>query len=158
MVTLGSAILMTMVKPEDNKINENLIGILKVKRGVDGLGLFAQAPIKKDEYIIEYWGPHLTDKEVEQKGGQYLFEVKKNVTIDGTHRTNTARYINHSCRPNCEVTIKKGRVLVYTKCAIKEGEELGYDYGKDFWNEYIKPKGCRCVKCKEKNTITSEIQ
>jgi SET domain-containing protein len=43
-------------------------------------------------------------------------------------------------------------VLIYTKRAIKEGEELGYDYGKEFWNEYIKPKGCRCVKCKEKIT------
>lgn len=137
-------------QPTDDKINESLKDQLKVKRGVDGLGLFTEGPIKKGEYIIEYWGPLLNDEEVEQKGGQYLFEVKKNVTIDGTHRANTARYINHSCRPNCEVEIKKGRVLIFSKKAIKEGEELGYDYGKEFWNEYIKPKGCRCVKCKEK--------
>jgi len=140
-------------KPEENKINESLKDQLKVKRGVDGLGLFTEGLIKKGEYVIEYWGPLLNDEEVEQKGGQYLFEVKKNVTIDGTHRANTARYINHSCRPNCEVKIKKGRVLIYTKKVIKAGEELGYDYGKEFWNEYIKPKGCRCVKCKEKVVV-----
>jgi len=138
---------------EQDKVNESLKDQLKVKRGVDGLGLFTLRPIKKGEYIIEYWGPHLTDEEVEKKGGQYLFEVKKNVTIDGTHRANTARYINHSCRPNCEVEIKKGRVLIYSKKAIKAEEELCYDYGKEFWNEYIKPKGCRCLKCKEKVSI-----
>ncbi|MBY0328806.1 SET domain-containing protein [Patescibacteria group bacterium] len=150
--------MMKKTKAEDNKINEALKDHLKVKRGVDGLGLFAEQPIKKGEYLIEYWGPLLTDEEVEKKGGQYLFEVKKNVTIDGTHRANTARYINHSCRPNCEVSIKKGRVLVYTKKAIKAGEELGYDYGKDFWNEYIKPKGCRCIKCKEVGTLIAPKQ
>ncbi|HEY0980422.1 MAG TPA: SET domain-containing protein [Candidatus Paceibacterota bacterium] len=137
-------------KPEDNKVNPSLAKGLKVKRGVDGLGLFTEVPIKKEEFIIEYWGPILNDEEVELRGGKYLFEVKKNNTIDGTHRANTARYLNHSCRPNCEVEIKKGRVLIYSKRAIKPSEELCYDYGKEYWNEYIKPKGCRCVKCKEK--------
>lgn len=144
---------MKKIRPEDEIINKTLESQLKVQRGVDGLGLFTTGPIAKNEYLIEYCGPRLTDEEVEKKGGQYLFEVKKNVTIDGSHRSNTARYVNHSCRPNCEVAIKKGRVLIYTKRAIKPGEELGYDYGKEFWNEYIKPKGCRCVKCKIKADI-----
>lgn len=138
-------------KPEDNRVNESLKGALKVRRGVDGLGLFTDGAISKGMYIIEYWGPILTDEEVELRGGKYLFEIKKNKTIDGTDRINTARYLNHSCRPNCEVEIKKGRVLIYAKRSIKPLEELCYDYGKEYWNEYIKSKGCRCVKCKEKN-------
>jgi hypothetical protein len=69
--------IMKKVKAEDNKINEALAPQLKVKRGVDGLGLFTEGPIKKGEYVIEYWGPLLNDEEVEQKGGQYLFEVKR---------------------------------------------------------------------------------
>jgi len=71
-------------------------------------------------------------------------------TIDGTIRENTARYINHSCRPNCEVEIKKGKVLVFSKRNIEAGEELSYDYGKEFWNEHIKPIGCKCLKCLNK--------
>lgn len=121
---------------------------LKVKRGINGLGLFTTVPISKGDCIIEYIGPILTtDEQVNERGGQYLFEVSKNKTIDGSVRSNTARYINHSCRPNCEPEIKKGRVFIYAKRAIKPGEELFYDYGKSFWNEYIKPKGCRCEKC-----------
>ena len=123
-------------------------GELVVKRGINGLGLFAAVPIKKADCIIEYVGDILTtDDEVNERSGQYLFEVSKKKTIDGSLRSNTARYINHSCRPNCEVEIKKGQVFVYAKRNIKQGEELCYDYGKDFWNEYIKPKGCRCQKC-----------
>jgi SET domain-containing protein len=137
-------------RPEDEKINKELESHIKVKKGVDGFGLFTTGPITKGTYIIEYWGPILNAVEVEEKGGKYLFEISKNKTIDGTHRANTARYVNHSCRPNCEVEIKKGRVLIYAKKNIKEGEELCYDYGKDYWNAYIKPKGCRCVKCRDK--------
>ncbi|MDB5188851.1 MAG: protein containing domain [Candidatus Nomurabacteria bacterium] len=125
---------------------------LKVKRGLNGLGLFTAVPMKKGDCIIEYVGEILTtDEQVNERGGQYLFEVSKNKTIDGSGRSNIARYINHSCRPNAEVEIVKGRVFVYAKRGIKEGEELCYDYGKSFWNEYIKPKGCRCPKCALKN-------
>lgn len=123
-------------------------GDLKIKKGLNGLGLFTMVPMKKGDCIIEYVGPILaTEEEVNERGGRYLFEVSKKKTIDGSVRSNTARYINHSCRPNCEVDIIKTRVFIYAKRAIKAGEELSYDYGKDFWNEYIKPKGCRCKKC-----------
>ncbi len=133
-------------------------GDLKVKKGINGLGLFTTVPIKKGDCIIEYVGDILTTQdEVNERGGQYLFEVSSKKTIDGTARTNTARYINHACTPNCEVEIHKTRVFIYAKRNIKEGEELFYDYGKDFWNTHIKPKGCRCMKCtlkREKAAIT----
>ncbi len=123
-------------------------GDLVVKRGINGLGLFATVPIKKGDCIIEYVGDILaTQEEVNKVGGQYLFEVSRNKTINGAVRSNTARYINHACKPNCEVEIKKTRVFIYAKRNIKAGEELFYDYGKEFWNEHIKPKGCRCEKC-----------
>ncbi len=127
---------------------------LVVKRGMNGLGLFTKVPMKKGDCIIEYVGNILvTEEEVNARGGQYLFEVSKKKTIDGSGRSNTARYINHSCRPNAEVDIIKGRVFIYAKRGIKEGEELCYDYGKEFWNEHIKPKGCRCEKCTEKRNL-----
>lgn len=121
---------------------------LQVKRSSAGLGLYAQEPIKKGICIIEYTGRVLSKEEEETITSQYLFEVSKKITIDGKDRSNTARYINHSHRPNCEIEIYKGHVYVMAKRNIKEGEELSYDYGKEFYDEYIKPKGCKCVKCR----------
>lgn len=123
---------------------------LITKRGINGLGLFTKVPIKKGDCIIEYFGEIIDDKEANRRGGKYLFQTSKNRHIDGKERTNTARYVNHSCRSNSEVDIIKGRVFIYARRAIKPGEELLYDYGKEYWNEYIKPKGCLCAKCVEK--------
>jgi uncharacterized protein len=123
---------------------------LAVKRGINGLGLFANVPMKKGDCIIEYVGDVISDKEANERGGRYLFQTSKNRHIDGTARSNTARYANHSCRPNCEVDIIRGRVFIYAKRKIETGEELCYDYGKEYWDEHIKPKGCRCEKCVEK--------
>lgn len=124
---------------------QNIKRSLIVKRGSSGLGLFTAEPIERDGFIIEYVGPILNARESDERGGRYLFETNKNRFIDGTARSNTARYINHSCRPNCEVEIRRGRVFVYAKRAIKAGEELSYDYGKEYVDEYVKP--CRCEKC-----------
>jgi SET domain-containing protein len=119
-----------------------------VKRAHAGLGLFARKEIQKKDLIIEYIGKMLTAAEANEKGGQYLFEISTRRTIDGTTRKNTARYINHSCAPNAEAIIEGSQVFVYAKKKIIPGEEITYDYGKEFFNTYIKSKGCRCVKCK----------
>ena len=118
-----------------------------VRRSKSGLGLFAGEDIKKKEFIIEYVGEVLTCKEADIRGGKYLFETSKNRFIDGSTRKNTARYINHSCAPNCEVEIERGHINVYALKNIMKGEELHYDYEKDYFDEYIKPHGCRCHKC-----------
>jgi SET domain-containing protein len=110
------------------------------------LGLFTFSPLKKGACVIEYVGPVISAREEETSNSLYLFEVTKKVTIDGRARTNLARYINHSCRPNCEVEIYKRRVYVMARRGIKPGEELTYDYGKEYFNEHIKGK-CRCPKC-----------
>jgi len=123
---------------------------LKIGKSRTGLGLYTLADIPKGEFIIEYVGDVLTEKEADERGGKYLFETSKNRYIDGSARTNTARYINHSCRPNSEIEIKAGRIYVFSKRAIKAGEELNYDYEKEYWNEHIKPHGCKCDKCLEK--------
>jgi hypothetical protein len=123
---------------------------LNVKRSSAGLGLFADEDIKKSTCIIEYVGRELNKGEEYTINSKYLFEINTRRTIDGTVRSNTARYINHSCRPNAEPEIRKGRVFIMSRRAIKQGEEIFYDYGKEYWNEYIKPHGCRCAKCSEK--------
>jgi SET domain-containing protein len=77
----------------------------------------------------------------------YLFWTGKNTMIDGNIKKNTARYINHSCAPNCEVDIRKQRIYIFARRNLKAGEELNYDYGSEFFDTHIKPKGCKCNKC-----------
>ena len=125
---------------------------VKAKKGVDGLGLFAAEDIKKGEIIIEYTGNILLGKESrEAKANMYLFEIHRDKTIDGSPRWNLARYCNHSCDGNAESEIKKGRVFIIAIKNIKDGDEIVYDYGKEFFEEYIAPKGCMCgtKKCKK---------
>ena len=130
-------------------MGEKTKSTLTVKRGLNGLGLFTTASIAKGSLVIEYTGEVISSEEADRRGGQYLFALNDQWIIDGKDRTNQARYINHACRPNCyaELTADESQVFIYAKRAIKAGEELTYHYGKDFWNEYIKPKGCRCQTC-----------
>jgi len=124
---------------------------VKVKRSSAGLGLFAAVPLKKRETIIEYIGRWISSKDGDELDqNSYIFTVNSRIDIDGSPRWNTARYANHSCRPNCESVIRKGQVFIVALKNILPGEELTYDYGKDFFNHYIKPLGCKCVKCTAK--------
>ncbi len=117
---------------------------LVVKRGLSGLGLFSQSPIKKDDFVIEYYGPILSNAAAEKAGGKYLFALDDHRTIDGSHRQNIARYLNHSCQPNCEVEQDGRRLFVYAITDIPAGTELTYHYGSEYFDGYITPKGCRC--------------
>jgi uncharacterized protein len=121
---------------------------LRVGRSISGLGLFAARPFKKGERIVEYVGRTLSTAEQYSSRSKYLFEVNKRRTIDGAARENIARYINHSCRPNCEPEIERGHIYIDAIKNIKAGEEFTYDYGEEYFNEHIKPFGCRCVKHK----------
>lgn len=122
---------------------------LRVGRSRTGLGLFALEPIRKGACVIEYTGRRVSKTEELTSRSKYLFEINKKKTIDGASRKNKARYINHSCRPNCEIEIRNGRVFIMALRKIKASEELTYDYGEEYFDEHIRPKGCRCKKCLE---------
>jgi len=119
---------------------------LSVRRSLTGKGLYTEEDIPKGVCIIEYTGRVVSEKKAEEDGGKYLFELSPRKTIDGNIRTNRARYINHSCRPNCEATGPSGRIFILSRRHIKAGTELTYDYGKEYFDKFIKPKGCRCEK------------
>ncbi|HET6486608.1 MAG TPA: SET domain-containing protein-lysine N-methyltransferase [Spirochaetia bacterium] len=121
---------------------------LVIKRTPVGLGLFTRNPIRKGAFVIEYTGVRVPNSDESRLKGRYLFEVNSRWTIDGSGRENLSRYINHSCRPNCEAIISRGRILIYAKRAIAPDEELAYDYGKAYFDEFIKPKGCGCAHCR----------
>jgi len=119
-----------------------------IKRTETGLGFFAEEPIPKGTRIVEYTGPFVPNEEVEKRYGKYFFGVNSKWSIDGSPRTNVARYINHSCRPNAEAVISGNRVWIWSKRNIKPGEEVTYDYGKEYFDNVIKPMGCKCAKCR----------
>lgn len=119
----------------------------RVKRSSAGLGLFAEEHFKAGDFVIEYTGEKIPNAVADDRNSKYIFLLNSRWSIDGAGRENTARYLNHSCRPNCEAVNNGRTVKIYAKRKIKAGEELTYDYGKEYFNEYIKPFGCRCEKC-----------
>jgi SET domain-containing protein len=123
---------------------------LNIKKSLTGKGLFAGEDIPKEKCIIEYIGKEIPKEKQENASGRYLFETGKDKMIDGNIPENTAKYINHSCKPNCEARGPKGKIFIFSLRKIKAGEELTYDYGKEYFDAYIKPKGCKCIKCSPK--------
>ena len=124
----------------------------RIGRSKTGLGLFATKPIKKGTKIIRYFGPLLDSrkKEDEEVDNKYLFEINSRWTIDGSPRSNVARYFNHSCNPNSETYDVGHRVFVRTLRAIKPGEEIVYDYGIDYLKNVIGRSNCKCSRCRRR--------
>lgn len=117
-----------------------------VKKSQAGFGLFAVEPIARGRFVIEYKGPILDNKAADKKAGRYLFRLDRKRTIDGSVRWNIARYINHSCAPNCEAINEGDHIMIYAKKNISVGEELSYDYGREYFEEFLK-SDCLCKKC-----------
>lgn len=121
---------------------------LVLKRTNTGLGLFTLEPIAAGKRIIEYVGPIVTSEEVDRRGGKYFFEIDENFSIDGSPRSNLARYINHSCEPNAEAFVSvRRRIWIWSKKKIEAGEQITLHYGKAYFDDHIKPIGCKCAKC-----------
>jgi SET domain-containing protein len=129
----------------------------RIGRSRTGLGLFATKEIAKGARIVEYLGRMLDCRikahdDIENK---YLFEINSRWTIDGSSRRNVARYINHACRPNAESDVRprERRVFIRAIKTIRPGEEINYDYGKDYFKSYLKPLGCKCASCEKKRKL-----
>ena len=129
---------------------------LRVGRSATGKGLFAEESIPKGAYVIEYIGRPATEYEKKHDAGKYLFWTSDTEMINGNIPANRARYINHSCVPNCEAVGPKGRIFIRALRNIKPGEELSYDYGDEHFDKYIKPRGCKCRRCAPK-TVSRNV-
>lgn len=104
---------------------------------VHGNGVFATRKIPAGAGIIEYRGKRISEKQAEKRFGldpenpfhTFFFSLENGKLIDGGDEGNDARWINHSCEPNCEAREEKGRVFIHALRDIARGEELNYDYG-----------------------------
>jgi SET domain-containing protein len=127
---------------------------VRVGRAATGLGLFAVKPFAAKAYIVTYRGKRIPTAEAHRReresSAKYMFEINRRWTIDGSSRRNLARYINHACRPNCEAVLRKGQMVFVALRNIAPGEEITLDYGKDYFDLFIAPLGCRCAACANK--------
>ena len=133
------------------------------RSAIHGNGVFAIAPIAKGERVVEYKGSRRTHEEVDagetgdaDSGHTFLFTLNDEYVIDANHEGNTARWINHSCSPNCEAVLeeddgddrRRDRVFIEAVRDIAAGEELSYNYGITLAEKHTKELKkiweCRC--------------
>ena len=131
--------------------------IILKRSSIHGYGIFVRRFIPQGTKIIEYIGEKITKAESDRRGpllvehakkhkeqgAVYLFELNKRYDIDGHVPYNTAKFINHSCDPNCEVDIIRGHIWVIALKDIPKGQELFYNYGYDDFKEF-EDHPCRC--------------
>ncbi|MBT3406256.1 SET domain-containing protein-lysine N-methyltransferase [Candidatus Woesearchaeota archaeon] len=129
--------------------------------GVHNKGIFAKRDIPAETEVIEYIGERITkaqarkifegtleaSKKNSSNGSVYIFELNKRYDIDGNVSYNTARYINHSCEPNCEPINIRGHIWIVATKNIKKGEELSYDYGYCLDDYHEHPCRCGSTNC-----------
>ena len=130
---------------------------------IHGNGVFALQDIPKGTEIVEYKGKRISHEEADSNqrtgdpdsGHTFLFTLNDHWIIDATRKGNIARWINHSCRPNCEAQLeehpidrRKDKVLITAIRKIRKGEELGYNYqiqlDKDDSDSTREAWECRC--------------
>ena len=123
---------------------------------IHGTGVFAKKDIPQGARIIEYVGERITKAESDRRadiplerhkensecGAVYIFTLNQRHDIDGYVPYNTARFINHSCNPNAESDIIRGKIWIIALRDIKKGEEVTYNYNYDYDSHEDHP--CRC--------------
>ncbi len=149
--------------PDDNLLPDTHIKVRHSK--VHGNGVFAARKIPAGARIIEYQGKRITEKQAEKRFGQdpenphhtFFFSLESGKLIDGGDEGNDARWINHSCEPNCEAQEEKGRVFIQAMRDITRGEELNYDYGlvidEKMSKALKKAYECRCGSAECRGTM-----
>jgi uncharacterized protein len=123
---------------------------------VHGKGVFAARDIAAGTRLVEYKGEIISAREAERRENlkapddfhTFFFSLESGKIIDGGRLGNNARWINHSCEPNCEAREEDGRVFIYALRDLKAGEELNYDYGLILEQRHTpaikKAYECRC--------------
>ena len=121
--------------------------IRRKKSRLHGFGVFAVEPITKNKRIIDYAGELITNKQSESREDRYLrkgciwvFRVNRYWSRDANIGGNVARFINHSCQPNCYSQVVDGTIWIRAARNIRRGEELTYDYN----TQGVAGINCRC--------------
>jgi hypothetical protein len=133
---------------------------------IEGLGVFARRPIAEGTRIIEYVGEVISEREADaryddramERHRTFLFALADGRCIDGAVGGNEARFVNHSCEPNCEAVERGGHIWIESIQPIAAGEELTYDYAYEWAEGDEALTGlypCRCEASGCRNTIVA---
>ena len=117
---------------------------------IAGHGLFAAQAIQQGTKIIRYIGEKITTEESDRRlaaGNVYIFGLNERFALDGATPKNTARYINHSCDPNCHTEQYGNTIWIVALRDIQVGEELTYNYEYEFDDEPAEPCQCGAPHC-----------
>jgi SET domain-containing protein len=112
---------------------------------IHGIGGFAKADIAAGTRVIEYVGEKITKAESLRRcesNNKYIFSLDDTHDLDGNVPWNPARFLNHSCDPNCEAKPDDGCIWIVARCGIRIGEEITFNYGYDL--EDYREHPCRC--------------
>jgi SET domain-containing protein len=128
--------------------------IVRRRSKLHGFGVFALEPINKNKRIIDYAGELISNTQSERREDRYLskgciwvFRVNRNWSRDANVGGNVARFVNHSCTPNCWIEVAGKTIWIRASRTIRKGEELTYDYNTE--GDKVIP--CRCRRgCKTK--------
>ena len=108
------------------------------RSGIHGWGVYATEVIPKNTRVIDYAGEKISNQESLKRERRYIknhhiwcFKLTNRTVIDAGVGGNVARFVNHSCRPNCYIEITKGVIWIRAARTIRKGEELCYDYNTD---------------------------
>jgi SET domain-containing protein len=129
--------------PEPNRIEFH-------PSAIHGIGGFARLPILKGEVVVEYVGERISKEESVRRcamSNAFIFALDETHDLDGNIPANLARFLNHSCQPNCEAIEQNGRIWIVTLRDIAVGEELTFNYGYSLeeYNEH--PCHCGSGEC-----------
>ena len=123
--------------------------IEKRRSRIHGWGVYATETIPKNKRIIDYAGEKISNQVSLKREIRYMktghiwcFKLTNRTVIDAGVGGNDARFINHACKPNCYIDIKKGIIWIRAARTIRKGEELTYDYHTDGEGMIM----CRCRK------------
>jgi uncharacterized protein len=112
--------------------------IEKRRSPIQGWGVFATQPINKNKRIVHYAGEKITNRESLKREERYLrrghiwcFKLNRLYVRDAGVGGNVARYVNHSCTPNCYTRVIGDTIWIIAARNIRKGEELTYDYSTD---------------------------
>lgn len=117
---------------------------------IHGTGGYARRTIPAGTRIIEYVGESISKAESERRceaGNEYIFTIDEQWDLDGKVAWNPARFINHSCAPNCEAEWDEGRIFINALRDIQPGEELTFNYNYDLEDYHEHPCRCGTTEC-----------
>ncbi len=151
-------------RPKPGPVNE----WFELRRSpIHGVGAFATVPVPKGTRIVEHTGEKISNAEADRRYDDdamrrhhtFLFILDKRSVVDAAYAGNEARFINHSCDPNCETIIARGHIWIEAMKAIPPGDELTYDYAYDDDKKYTAEDyrfyGCQCGAPNCRGTIVN---